>query len=99
MADVGQENSEMPEMMPSSPSSKFSSNSAMVATAWPLTRKKKARPCCLPGLPLPALNTTKYFTLVHNTKTNIPAKIAHVCCGVHKLLVTCNLLVVFIYDF
>ncbi len=90
MADVGQENSEIPEMMPSSLSSKFSSNSAMVATAWHLTRKKKKLSLCLPGLPA-LYNYKIIYTLVYKLKRTYLSKQSVVKC-------TCYFLVVFIYD-
>ncbi len=65
---VGQENSEMAEMMPLS-FIKLSSNSAMVVSVWPLTRKKTM------SASASFLNYKIIPTHIYEIKKNVPAKI------------------------
>jgi hypothetical protein len=78
MDDVAQRKLWMPEMMLSSFPSKFSSNSAKVASAWPLTRKKAMSVSASPSFEhyeiIHALHTS-HNSQVYKIKINIPARI------------------------
>jgi hypothetical protein len=74
MNDVGQENPNVTQMMPSS----LSSNSAIKASAWPLTRKQAHVCVC-------QLFNTNNSTRIYKIKTHIPAKIVEYRCEVFLL--------------